>query len=77
MPPVFVDPARTHEFQSAAAFEKWLSKHHASEREVWIEIHERWRLSPADPDAGVPIDGSAAQDDGDVDSGSPVDAARD
>lgn len=34
-------------------------------------------LSPADPDAGLPIDGSAAQDGGNVDSGNPVDAARD
>ena len=41
MAPVFVDPERTHEFESAAAFERWLSKHHASEREVWIKIHKK------------------------------------
>lgn len=41
MAPVFVDPSRTHVFESAAAFEKWLSKHHASETEVWIKIHKK------------------------------------
>jgi len=41
MAPVFVDPKRTHEFESAVAFERWLSKHHESEPEVWIKIHKK------------------------------------
>lgn len=40
MAPVFVDPAKVHEFKDEASFERWLSKHHASESEVWIKIHK-------------------------------------
>ena len=40
MPEVKVDPARVHEFADAAAFERWLAEHHASEPEVWIKIHK-------------------------------------
>jgi uncharacterized protein YdeI (YjbR/CyaY-like superfamily) len=36
-----VDFGRVHEFESEAAFEKWLAKHHASEPEVWIKIHKK------------------------------------
>lgn len=38
MPPVQVDPARVHAFEDASAFHLWLSRHHASETEVWIRI---------------------------------------
>jgi uncharacterized protein YdeI (YjbR/CyaY-like superfamily) len=41
MAPVHVDPAKVHEFVDAAAFYDWLSKHHASEDEVWIKLHKK------------------------------------
>jgi uncharacterized protein YdeI (YjbR/CyaY-like superfamily) len=41
MPPVLVDPKRVKEFESQAAFERWLSKHHDREPEVWIKIHKK------------------------------------
>ena len=40
MAPVTVDPRRVHEFIDAAAFERWLAQHHASEPEVWIKLHK-------------------------------------
>jgi uncharacterized protein YdeI (YjbR/CyaY-like superfamily) len=40
MAPVRVDPDKVHEFADAAAFEAWLSQHHASADEVWIKIHK-------------------------------------
>lgn len=40
MPPVQVDPNRVHEFETAEAFNLWLSRNHASETEVWIRIHK-------------------------------------
>jgi uncharacterized protein YdeI (YjbR/CyaY-like superfamily) len=36
MAPMFVDPAKTHEFKTAAAFERWLRKNHDTADEVWI-----------------------------------------
>jgi uncharacterized protein YdeI (YjbR/CyaY-like superfamily) len=40
MPPVTVDPERVREFNDANAFDRWLSRHHDSETEVWIKIHK-------------------------------------
>jgi uncharacterized protein YdeI (YjbR/CyaY-like superfamily) len=40
MPPVPVDPNRVHEFETAEAFNLWMSRNHASETEVWIRIHK-------------------------------------
>ena len=40
MGPVTVDPKKVHEFKTADAFYKWLSKHHDKEDEVWIKIHK-------------------------------------
>ena len=40
MAAVHVDPARVHEFKTAAAFHRWLRAHHASEPEVWIKLHK-------------------------------------
>ena len=37
---VTVDPKKVHEFKTADAFYKWLSKHHDKEDEVWITIHK-------------------------------------
>jgi uncharacterized protein YdeI (YjbR/CyaY-like superfamily) len=37
---VEVDPAKVHEFKTADAFYKWMSKHHDVEDEVWIKIHK-------------------------------------
>ncbi|RUW23785.1 hypothetical protein EN858_32615 [Mesorhizobium sp. M4B.F.Ca.ET.215.01.1.1] len=33
-------PARLHEFADAERFRAWLARHHASETEVWINIHK-------------------------------------
>ncbi|MBZ9678663.1 YdeI/OmpD-associated family protein [Mesorhizobium sp. ES1-1] len=40
MAPVKVDPDRVHEFPDAASFRAWLSRHHATESEVWIKVHK-------------------------------------
>ena len=41
MPPVVPDPERIKSFTTAAAFEKWMAKHHASEPEIWLKIHRK------------------------------------
>ena len=41
MAPVVVDPRRVKSFETAAAFEAWLAKHHDREPEVWIKIHKK------------------------------------
>jgi uncharacterized protein YdeI (YjbR/CyaY-like superfamily) len=38
---MIVNEARVRSFATAAAFEKWLAKHHASEPELWIKIHKK------------------------------------
>lgn len=40
MPPVFVDPAKVHEFKDAESFYRWLGKNHDTADEVWIKIHK-------------------------------------
>lgn len=41
MAPVVPDPRRIKAFESPAAFEVWLAKHHDREPEVWIKIHKK------------------------------------
>jgi uncharacterized protein YdeI (YjbR/CyaY-like superfamily) len=41
MPPVIPDPKKTRAFKDQAAFEAWLSKHHARESELWLKIHKK------------------------------------
>jgi len=41
MPPFPVDPAKVHEFPDVAAFERWLSRYHDRETDVWIKIHKK------------------------------------
>jgi uncharacterized protein YdeI (YjbR/CyaY-like superfamily) len=41
MAPVHVDPAKVREFPTKDAFYDWLTKHHASEDEVWIRIFKK------------------------------------
>lgn len=41
MAPVQVDPARVREFVDGPSFYDWLSKHHASEPELWIKLHKK------------------------------------
>lgn len=41
MAAVVPDPKRIQSFESAAAFEKWLSKKHDSEPELWIKMHKK------------------------------------
>lgn len=38
---VAVDPTKVKSFKTAAAFETWLTKHHASETEIWLKIHKK------------------------------------
>ena len=40
MPPIQVDPNHVHEFKNARAFERWLSRHHQQQDEVWIKLHK-------------------------------------
>ena len=40
MAPVKVDPAKVHEFKTAARFYKWLGGHHDKADEAWIKIHK-------------------------------------
>ncbi|MDB5472229.1 MAG: hypothetical protein JWR84_3789 [Caulobacter sp.] len=40
MAAIVVDPAHVQEFADPEAFYAWLSKHHASQPEVWIKIHK-------------------------------------
>ena len=40
MGPVKVDPAKVHEFATAASFSRWLGKHHHKADELWIKIHK-------------------------------------
>jgi uncharacterized protein YdeI (YjbR/CyaY-like superfamily) len=41
MPPVVPDPQKIKGFKTAAAFEKWMATHHASESEIWLKIHKK------------------------------------
>jgi len=41
MPPVIPDEKKIHAFRTEAAFEKWLSTHHADETEVWLKIFKK------------------------------------
>jgi uncharacterized protein YdeI (YjbR/CyaY-like superfamily) len=40
MAPVKVDPAKVHEFATAASFYRWLGEHHDRADELWIKIHK-------------------------------------
>ena len=41
MAPVVPDASRIKSFRSEAAFEAWLSRHHAGEPEIWLKIHKK------------------------------------
>lgn len=41
MPAVIPDPAKIKSFRSAAEFEKWLSKQHDRETELWLRIFKK------------------------------------
>jgi uncharacterized protein YdeI (YjbR/CyaY-like superfamily) len=41
MPAVIPDPNKIKSFRSAAEFEKWLSKHHDRESELWLRIYKK------------------------------------
>ncbi len=41
MAPVIPDPRKTRAFEDEAAFEAWLSRHHASETELWLKFHKK------------------------------------
>lgn len=46
MAPIIPDPTKIRSFLSEAAFQKWLSAHHARETELWLKIHKK--------DSGLP-----------------------
>lgn len=41
MPPVVPDPRRIKTFKTAAAFDAWMTTHHARETEIWIRIYKK------------------------------------
>ena len=41
MAPVIPDPKKIKPFQTQAAFERWLSTHHATETELWLRIYKK------------------------------------
>ena len=41
MAPVIPDPKRIKSFRTAAAFERWLSRHHDKAPEIWIKMHKK------------------------------------
>jgi uncharacterized protein YdeI (YjbR/CyaY-like superfamily) len=41
VPSVRVDPRAIHVFESQAAFERWLSEHHASASEIYLRIYKK------------------------------------
>lgn len=56
MAPVVVDPKRVHAFDTAAAFEAWLSKNHDSEPEVWIRLFKKASGKPTiSPDEAIEV----------------------
>jgi uncharacterized protein YdeI (YjbR/CyaY-like superfamily) len=46
MPSVIPDPNKIKGFRSAAEFEKWLSKHHDRESELWLRIYKKGSGQP-------------------------------
>lgn len=55
MPPFVVDPQAVRAFANEAAFEAWLSKHHARKTEIWIKIFKKSSGTPS-IDASQAID---------------------
>nr|WP_298728882.1 YdeI/OmpD-associated family protein [uncultured Steroidobacter sp.] len=41
MPQIIPDPEKIKSFRSAAEFEKWLSKHHDRESELWLRVYKK------------------------------------
>jgi uncharacterized protein YdeI (YjbR/CyaY-like superfamily) len=41
MPPIVPDPTRIRSFRTEAEFERWLSKHHDREPELWLRIFKK------------------------------------
>jgi uncharacterized protein YdeI (YjbR/CyaY-like superfamily) len=39
--PIIPDPKRIRSFRSQSAFERWLSKHHDREAELWLRIYRK------------------------------------
>jgi uncharacterized protein YdeI (YjbR/CyaY-like superfamily) len=46
MAEVIPDPKRIKSFRSAAEFEKWLSKHHDRETELWLRVYKKGSGQP-------------------------------
>jgi uncharacterized protein YdeI (YjbR/CyaY-like superfamily) len=41
MAPILPDPRRIKTFANAGAFERWLSRHHDTDPDLWIKIHKK------------------------------------
>ena len=41
MAPVTPDPKRIRSFRTATAFERWLSRNYARERELWLKVYKK------------------------------------
>jgi uncharacterized protein YdeI (YjbR/CyaY-like superfamily) len=41
MPPIVPDPRKIRTFRTAAAFERWMAKHHARESEIWLRVYRK------------------------------------
>jgi uncharacterized protein YdeI (YjbR/CyaY-like superfamily) len=46
MAPIVPDPKKIKSFRNQAAFERWLSRNHARETEIWLRVYKK--------DSGVP-----------------------
>jgi len=47
MAPVVAEPAKIKSFRTEAAFESWMRKNHAREREVWLRIYKKGAAVPS------------------------------
>jgi uncharacterized protein YdeI (YjbR/CyaY-like superfamily) len=41
MAPIIPDATKIRSFRTAAAFERWLSKHHDRETEIWLRVYKK------------------------------------
>ena len=41
MAPIIPDESKIRSFRTAAAFERWLSKNHDRETEIWLRVYKK------------------------------------
>ena len=47
MAPVTPNPKKIRSFRTAAAFERWLSRNHAREKELWLKVYKKGSRVPS------------------------------